>query len=87
MGRSHCKRASLVRRSVERGCREGVQTMTDFERIDRATRLPAYREYSSLIGAAIARAAMAETADERKAALDDALALQAEQTQLVREAS
>lgn len=61
--------------------------MTDLDRIDRATRLPAYHEYSSLIGAAIARAAMAVTAAEREQAFGEVLALQVEQAQIVREAS
>lgn len=61
--------------------------VSDIKRIERAVRSSAYLDYSRMIGVAIAQAAMAETAEERKAALDDALALQAEQAQLVREAS
>lgn len=58
--------------------------MTDFSRIDRVTASPAYREYASLIGAALARAAMAASIEERRFAFEEARQLQAEQARLVR---
>ncbi len=55
-----------------------------FERREHAIRAGAYQTYSSLIGAAIVRAAMAPTTAERELALDEVRTLQAEQAQIVR---
>lgn len=57
------------------------------KRLERATASAPYRSYAELIGAAIARAALAVDPAERELALEEVQALQAEQAELVRKES